>query len=215
MHGFKNILLYILAIAIHASSNAQYILNIDSLFANKNEIIFSFEENDKHKVNQLSDIISIDSWRHDTITAYANKEEFENFLALSYPFVIHTKHYPKTVNMAFDINEMMEWNKYPTYNTYLEMMQYFQLQYSDICRVDTIGYSTKGRLILAVKISDNVDSNEAEPEFMYSSTIHGDEVTGYYLMLRLINTLLSSYNNDNELTTLINNTQDTSIQSFS
>lgn len=204
---FKYILLCLIAIAIHTGSNAQHILNIDSLFANKNEIIFSFEENDKHKVNQLSDIISIDSWRHDTITAYANKEEFVNFLALSYPFVIHTKHYPKAVNMASDINEMMEWNKYPTYNTYLEMMQYFQLQYSDICRVDTIGYSTKGRLILAVKISDNVDSNEAEPEFMYSSTIHGDEVTGYYLMLRLINTLLSSYNNDNELTTLINNTQ--------
>ena len=207
MHGFKNILLCILAIAIHASSNAQYVLNIDSLFADNSEIIFSFEEKDNSKVALLSDIISIDSWRRDTVTAYANKEEFKNFLALSYPFVVKQKHYPKAVYMASNVDEMLEWDKYPTYNTYLKMMEYFEQQYGDICRVDTIGYSNKGLLILAVKISDNVNSNEAEPEFFYSSTIHGDEVTGYYLMLRLINTLLSTYNTDQELTTLVNTTQ--------
>lgn len=202
-----HILLCVLTFAIHSSSNAQYIYNIDSLFGNNTEIIFSFEEKDKTKVNQLSQIISIDNWRNDTVTAYANKEEFEQFLSYPYPIVLCPKQHAKSTNMATTLTDMLAWDKYPTYEVYLEMMQYFQSQYPDICRLDTIGYSVKGRQILSVKISDNVNEEEAEPEFFYSSTMHGDEVTGYYLMLRLIHTLLAGYDSTPELTELVNNTQ--------
>jgi hypothetical protein len=42
---------------------------------------------------------------------------------------------------------------------------------------------------------------------MYTSTMHGDETTGYILMLRLIHTLLSNYTSNSQITSLVNNTE--------
>jgi carboxypeptidase D len=39
------------------------------------------------------------------------------------------------------------------------------------------------------------NTDEYEPEFMYTSTMHGDETVGYVLMLRLIDYLLTNYGN--------------------
>lgn len=114
----------------------------------------------------------------------------------------------KVVNMAQSVAEMANWDRYPTYETYVEMMQRFAGEFPSICRLDTIGMSVSGRLILCVKISDNVNTEEVdEPEFFYSSTMHGDEVTGFQLMLHLIDTLLNGYESNEEYTDLINRVQ--------
>lgn len=110
-----------------------------------------------------------------------------------------------TINMATSVAEMADWDRYPTYETYVAMMQGWAQQYPDLCRLDTIGTSVQGRLILCMKISNPNPTQVANPEFFYSSTMHGDEVTGYYFMLRLIDTLLSSYGTSTRLTQLIDN----------
>lgn len=109
-----------------------------------------------------------------------------------------------TVNMAATVEEMADWDRYPTYETYVAMMQGWAQQYPSLCRLDTIGTSVQGRLILCMKIANPTNANAVNPEFFYSSTMHGDEVTGYYFMLRLIDTLLSSYGTSTELTELVN-----------
>lgn len=110
-------------------------------------------------------------------------------------------------DMALDLAEARTFQKYPTYNQYLEMMQGYALDYPQICRLDTIGYSTEGRLLLALKISDQVNENEEEPSFLYSSTMHGNEIVGYVLLLRLADTLLSGYGSDLEISNLVDNLQ--------
>ncbi|MCD4710110.1 MAG: succinylglutamate desuccinylase/aspartoacylase family protein, partial [Bacteroidales bacterium] len=110
-------------------------------------------------------------------------------------------------DMALDLTEALTFRKYPTYNQYLEMMQGFASAYPEICRLDTFGTSLEGRLLLALKISDNVDLDEPEAAFLYSSTMHGNEVVGYVLLLRLADTLLSGYGVDSEITTLVDNLQ--------
>jgi len=40
---------------------------------------------------------------------------------------------------------------------------------------------------------------------MYTSSMHGDELTGYVLMLRLIDSLLSTYGTNPRVTNLVNN----------
>ena len=70
------------------------------------------------------------------------------------------------------------------------------LNYPSLCRLDTIGTSINGKLVLALKISDNPAEDETEPEVFYSSTMHGDETGGYVLMLRLADYLLKNYNSD-------------------
>jgi hypothetical protein len=61
----------------------------------------------------------------------------------------------------------------------------------------------EGRLLLALKISDQVNEDEPEAAFLYTSTIHGDEPVGMVLLLRLAATLLEGYGSDNEVTGLV------------
>jgi hypothetical protein len=106
-------------------------------------------------------------------------------------------------DMAADLTEALTFHKYPTYPQYLEMMNLFQQEYPGISRLDTIGTSAEGRLLLALKISDNVKQDEPEPSFFYTSTIHGDELVGMVLLLRLASTLLEGYGSDQEVTGLV------------
>jgi hypothetical protein len=105
--------------------------------------------------------------------------------------------------MAETPEDMEDWNAYPTYDVYVSMMQNYANNYPDICELIDAGETIEGRNILFLKISDNVSSREAEPQFMYSSTMHGDETTGYVLMLRLIDSLLTTYGTDTRITNIV------------
>jgi hypothetical protein len=158
----------------------------------KGEVYFSFEVFDKARLNELSKIISIDNFDGTTAYAYANKNEFDAFYALNIPFKV----LPHPGDVNFDLNmksnpaEIMEWDAYPTYE-------------ADV----NAGSTVQGRQILFAVISDNVNTPEAEPKVMYTSSMHGDETTGYVLMLRLINTLLAGYGSIIQYSNLINNTE--------
>lgn len=106
-------------------------------------------------------------------------------------------------DMAFDLAEALSFQKYPTYPQYVEMLEYFASSYPEICRLDTFGTTPQGRLLLAVKISDNPEADEAEASFFYTSSMHGNELAGYPMMLRLIGHLLLSYGTDSEITRLV------------
>ena len=114
---------------------------------------------------------------------------------------------PKVVQMASTVEEMASWDRYPTYPTYLAMMQQWADSFPQLCHIDTIGTSVQGRLILSIYIEPQTDDDRYRPEFFYSSTIHGDEVTGYVMMLRLIDTLLHGYGSNPQYTDLINRTR--------
>ncbi len=106
-------------------------------------------------------------------------------------------------DMALDLNDALTFQKYPTYDQYVEMMQSYAEQYPAICRLDTFGTSVEGRLLLALKISDHVNVDEAEARFLYTSSMHGDELLGIVLMLRLADHLLTGYGTDAEVTGLV------------
>lgn len=110
-------------------------------------------------------------------------------------------------DMAIDLSEAKSFQKYPTYDQYLQMMQDFASDYPAICRLDTFGYSEEGRMLLALKLSDNVNEYEPEASFLYSSTMHGNEIVGYVLLLRLADSLLRGYGHDEEVTGLLDNLQ--------
>ncbi len=168
---------------------------------------FKFQVQDKNDLIKITQIISIDNYKDNTVWAYANDKEFAEFAKLGYKIEELPLHdnQAKVINMATTVAEMANWDRYPTYDVYVQMMQDFATNYPDLCKLDTIGYSQNNRLVLVLKISDNVNTNEAEPEFFYTSTMHGDETTGFVLMLRLADYLLSNYGNDTEATDLVNN----------
>ena len=133
-------------------------------------------------------------------------KDFDGFLAknIAYTTVPQTR---ANVQMAQNYEQMTaNWNRYPTYNTYLAMMDTFRTRYPNLCEIDTILAATPGNhKILCAHISNDLNDNGGKPSVFYISTIHGDEVVGYYMMLRLIDYLLTNYNTDSYVTELVNN----------
>ncbi len=178
-------------------------------FKEKGEIYFRFPNNDKVDIRQLTRIISID---HKTSTewfyAYANEKSFAQFLDLNISFEI-LPHPGSLINPKMkdfvDIKATNDWDFYPTYEAYIDLMYQFEQTYPDLCDVFSIGTTVQGRQIMVAKISDNVNVNEKEPRFLYTSTMHGDEATGYILMLRLIEYLLKNFGTYEQVTNLVKN----------
>ncbi|MEJ5262991.1 MAG: M14 family zinc carboxypeptidase [Ignavibacterium sp.] len=184
-------------------------VDIREIFENKSEVYFKFEITDRSELDNLTNIISIDNVvNRKTVYAYANINEFEEFLKLNYKFEILPNPSSLIVpEMSNNIENITAWDVYPTYDAYVNLMYQFQTNYPQICKIIDAGNTVQGRKILFAKISDNVEQREAEPQFMYTSSMHGDELTGYVLMLRLIDSLLTSYNNDTRITNMINNAE--------
>lgn len=151
--------------------------------------------------------------RHVSISSVKNKNVFisvspatiEWFISGNFNYIISPRAEAKGAATATSINQAMEWQSYPTYPQYDSIMQYFAATYPTLCKLDTVGTSINGRLVLALKISDNVKINEDEPAVFYSSTMHGDELAGYVLMLRLADYLLKNYNFNTTVKNLVDN----------
>lgn len=183
---------------------------INQLYDREGEQYFFFYSANRETIRELSRIISIDKVEESgKVFAYANKKEFSRFLdfGISYNILPHPGYFEGFLNMKSHVNtrEIVEWDFYPTYDAYIDMMYQFAADYPSLCQVISIGTSVQGRELLVAKISDNVGLKENEPQFLYTSSIHGDETTGYVLMLRLIDYLLSNYGTDPKVTGLVNN----------
>ncbi len=179
------------------------------ILKDRGELYFRFPLTDNSLGNELTRLISIDKATGEgLIYAYANEKGFAKFLdyGIDYEILPPPGIYNGDLNMKsqVDIRNIAEWDFYPTYDAYVSMMYQFAADYPGICQVFSIGTSVGGRQLLVAKISDNVGVSEAEPEFLYTSSIHGDETTGYVLMLRMIDYLLSNYGSDPGITNLVN-----------
>ncbi|MDD4309379.1 MAG: M14 family zinc carboxypeptidase [Candidatus Cloacimonetes bacterium] len=171
-----------------------------------NQYYFQFELLNKAELKNISKVISIDKIKGNWVYAYANDEEWKAFQELGYK----TRLLPAPSSlfapvMSTSVQQTRLWDSYPTYEAYVATMNAFATNYPNLCQIVDTGTTVNGRKVLFAKISDNVSTHEAEPEVMYSSTMHGDEAVGFVLSLRLIDTLLSSYGTDPRITNIVNN----------
>ncbi|MDR0205662.1 MAG: PKD domain-containing protein [Bacteroidales bacterium] len=185
-------------------------VDVNQLFSNHPELIIKFHIQDRSQLEWLTRYISIDNVFENEVTAYTTIEEFEHFLSLKIPFEIVKKSIlaPEELNMLdFEAIQQCrnDWNYYPTYQGYLDMMTQFATDYPELCRLVEFGTSVQNRKLLACVISKNVNEREAEPQVFWSSSMHGDELTGYVLTLRFIDYLLSNYGTNERVTYLLDN----------
>jgi hypothetical protein len=160
---------------------------------------------DNQALDDLTRKVSILSVRNKIVYISLSPLTVEWFILQKFNYKITEKADSKGIISAHNLNQAMEWNKYPTYSQYDSIMQSFKTLYPALCHLDTIGSSINGKLVLALKISDNAGNNEDEPEVFYSSTMHGDETGGFILMLRLVDYLLRNYNLNNRVKNLVDN----------
>jgi hypothetical protein len=209
----------ILFLLCNSNINSQVINNYESqkviiskYLDVKGEVYFRFYVSSKDILKELTKIISIDNVKDKVINlevyAYANEQELNKFLKYNIDFEVLT-HPADLINVRTtdNINEIMAWDVYPTYDAYVAMMNSFVTSYPSICRLVNIGTTVQGRSMLFCVISDSVNFRKNKPQFMYTSSIHGDEVVGYMLMLRLIDTLLSGNGVNPKITNLVKNVE--------
>ena len=183
-------------------------LSKDEMLKKNGEVYFQFQVSDKKDISWITKIISIANVEGKTVFAYANENELAEFETSGIPYTLlpHPNEGSNPVMKDYDeLKSTNAWDAYPTYSAYVAMMNAFETNYPGLCDVFSIGTTVNGRQLLVAKISDNVGSDEAEPEFFYTSSMHGNETTGYVLMLRLIDSLLTAYTTSPRIANLVNN----------
>ncbi len=185
-------------------------LNAEDYLQRKGEVYFSFHLNDFSRLNELTRMISLDFVNADgEVRAYANSFEFKKFTELGLPYEVlpHPGDSPEPVPMSdyVSLKSSNNWNTYPTYDAYIQMMNDFASNYPNLCQVFQFGTTVQGRKLMVAKITSNV--NQKKPRFFYTSTMHGDETGGYILCLRMIDYLLSNYGVNPRITNLVDNVE--------
>ncbi len=211
LHAFLFFLIFIMPVPGQADHRQAM-----AMLQEKNEVYFSFEKPAKfmHELTRFISIDRIDVHRGGVVFAYANASGFARFLDFGLPYEVH--HHPGDVDFnlrmktwaqlkARDLTE--SWDFYPTYEAYVSLMYDFEEQFPDLVKIVKIGETVKGRDLLFAKISPQVDSRRPVPQFMYTSTMHGDETAGFILSLRLIHYLLTNYGKNEAITELMDNVE--------
>ena len=135
-----------LSINFHSQSSF-----VDSLFSSRGEQYFSIPNSRDIDIDNLSKLISIDhKTNSQTIFAYANKNQFIDFLKLEIDYQI----IEDIINISQINNIRSNWNYYPTYQEYENMMQAFADSFPSICKLHNLGTLSSGHKILAVQISE-------------------------------------------------------------
>lgn len=156
-------------------------------------------------LGDLTRNVSITSVKDKNVFITISFRTLDWFLAGKFDYTIIPRAYNKGTVSASSLKQAMDWQSYPTYIQYDSIMQKFAATYPSLCHLDTIGISINGRIVVALKISDNAGTNENEPEVFYSSSIHGNETGGYILMLRLADYLLKNYTLNTRVRNMVDN----------
>ncbi len=96
---------------------------------------------------------------------------------------------------------------YSGYHTYQEMkaqVEAVAAAHPGIVSVFSIGKSYQGRDIIAAKVSDNVATDEAEPEVLFDGLHHSDEHMTVEMTLRILGWLATGYGTDARITSIVN-----------
>ncbi|HOK50266.1 MAG TPA: M14 family zinc carboxypeptidase [Bacteroidales bacterium] len=155
---------------------------VDTILQQRGELHIKFAVPSAYSMEQLSQIMSIARFRDDTVEAFLNRSQWENFKKLQIPYSI-----------VYQQKRTKSWGgylqSYPSEKAYEQVMQRFQNDYPALCYLYEVGRSVKNRPLLFARI--NSDTSVAKPSIMLTSSMHGNETGGMILMLRLIDYLLT------------------------
>ena len=98
-------------------------------------------------------------------------------------------------------------NGFPTHEENTAQLQDLAKAYPTTAKLFSIGKSVQGRDLWVIKISRHVNTDDNRPEFKYIANMHGDEIVGRELMMKLILDLLQKDGTDAQITELLDKVQ--------
>ncbi len=96
---------------------------------------------------------------------------------------------------------------YPTFEENTAKLQKLAANFPKLAQLTSIGKSANGKDLWVLKISNNAVVDQIKPEVKLISSMHGDEITGRELLMRLADDLLNGYGKDQKITQLIDQTE--------
>lgn len=201
MRNLRYVLVFCIAV-ISSAVSAQEQTELSELMRSRGEYYFTVSVNDPSEVGTINRICSVDKTDGKVVACYANQREYDEMIQAGYKPFLQMPPSMRETHAMWD-GKSKAWNAYPTYDQYVSMMQGFpeETVLGRSCSCIELGTLSSGRKLLGVRINNG--DTDGKPKFLYSSTMHGDEVTGMILMLRLIDELCTS--TDDRIVNLVNN----------
>ncbi len=179
----------------------------------RSEVDLEIYPNDPFDLKPLVNVISIIHVEPGKVIANADRKGFEKFLEYGFDYEVQVPVMMTGPVPMSDYSEYLSgetgrqnWYKYPTYEAYVGFLEKWAEDYPAICKMYDLGPSgvaSKNHRIYGMRISDNVEENEAEPRYLETNVIHGDEVLNLMNCLHMVDTILSSYGKDDRITKLV------------
>ena len=176
---------------------------LEQLMLSRGEYFFTLTVQQPAEIQAISNLCSVASTDGTTVVCYANQNEYETLLKHGYQPKLETPPSLLEKHNMWDGSqrETYDWDAYPTYEAYESMMQAFAAEHPERCTYFELGTLDSGRKLMFCRINNG--QPDGKPKFLYTSTMHGDETTGFMLLLRLIDELCSS--NNDRIVNLVNN----------
>jgi len=111
-----------------------------------------------------------------------------------------------TVEVVSNLDDVGTFELEPEYYTYPEVVDelpQIESDHSSIAKTFSIGTSYEGRDIPGIKISDNVATNESEPEVFICAMHHAREAATVNVAMYIINYLTDNYGTDPDVTNYV------------
>ncbi len=196
---FILILAAIISGNIFAQNNQK---DLERLMQERGEYYFSLTVSKPAEIQAISDICSVDGTDGKTVIAYANQRQYDNLIQRGYQPTLMTPPSMREIPVMHDASRgTYDWDAYLTYGEYEAMMQQFATDHPDRCTYIDLGTLASGRKLMGARLNNG--QTDGKPHFLYTSTMHGDEVTGMILMLRLIDEFCTS--DDPRILDILNN----------
>ncbi len=110
--------------------------------------------------------------------------------------------------VAVDKSNEVSLIDYPSPEASIQRLIDLQKKYPSLITLMEIGKSGDGRSLVFAKLTgSNTRLKQNKPEFKYIANMHGDEIVGRELMIKLIEDLASNYGRDNRITRLMDAAQ--------
>ena len=146
-----------------------------------------------------------------------SEESYQKILTEGYQAEIRTT----SAQMAANLGNVDDINGYRTYAEAITELQQIAAAHPDICKLYDIGdsrgkqyfdagnnnYSNYNHSIWAIKLSDNVETEEDEPGIYYFGAHHAREPLGTEVVFNVLNYLVNNYGTNSEVTANVNSKQ--------